>query len=213
MSHEINYKEHIYNGEVAPVLRNQTDEDRQSNDGAPWHRREDEPERAYNAFLIYLDMGSSRSYKGLADVLYSNEESITRIETWARNFSWQRRVEAWDKFVSETRVSQMEKAVVESEQLALRYLPKITHEMIMIASGQKDGSRHQVSAMKDYMDRFGPAKQQSQKGVEINNYEVNYPELPESARSPLENVEEADFEEISEHAQQLIPESLKSKRR
>lgn len=219
MSHEefrLSYKEHIFRRtkEVSPSVRSNTKAiaPSQTTDGAPWHQRPEEPDRAYEAFTMFLDMGSDRDMGVLSEILYGNAEATARVEGWSRKWRWTERAEAWDRWLSETRNTQMERAVEESEKLALRFLPRVTLELAEISAGMKEGSRQQVTAIKDFMSRFGPAQQQSQAPVNVNNFQVSYPRLSEKETAPLE-AEDADFEVISEHANALIPASLQEKRR
>lgn len=60
---------------------------------AVWERRQGESAKAYQAFVIYRDLGAERSTSKVAQKLSKSEQLIRR---WSAKHEWQQRVEAWD---------------------------------------------------------------------------------------------------------------------
>lgn len=59
----------------------------------PWERLTGESAKAFQAFVIYRDLGAERS---LAKVATQLGKSTTLIERWSARDAWVTRVEAWD---------------------------------------------------------------------------------------------------------------------
>lgn len=206
------YRQIAWTGDISPVLAKSAGSGDDEN-YFPWHMLDRETEKAYAAFLVYLDMGRDRTISKLANVLYGNPDAIRGLGDWARDNEWVERARAWDTYISETRIEQMEKSVSDAEQMGLRHLPSVVLNLCEIATGKKkDASRQEVAMIKDFMDRFGPAKQRAQAPVQINNYNVNVPSLPDQITKSIEEAEDADYEEINQQAESLIPKSLREKR-
>jgi len=62
----------------------------------PWSQRPGETNRAYSAFLIYRDLGPSRTITECARQRYPGKCSRTKPHEWARVNAWHERVAAWD---------------------------------------------------------------------------------------------------------------------
>ncbi len=61
--------------------------------GQPWERLRDESAPAFEAFVIYRDMGPERS---LAKVARQLGKSTTLVEKWSARDHWVNRVTAWE---------------------------------------------------------------------------------------------------------------------
>lgn len=208
----VDYERDLYRGEVSPMVRKKAkrSEERENSTSFPWHQKEEEPPGAFSAFQIYLDMGPARSYAELAKVLYGKEDGDHHIiRTWGKKWEWVKRAEAWDRYVSSSHIGQMEAAVQDAQEVALRFLPRVVANLAQAAIGERQVGRTEMRAITDFMDRFGPAKQKSQQAMTIKNYNVNIPELPKEQTRNLLDVEEAEFEDLGQQAENLIPKDLK----
>ena len=58
-----------------------------------WERQPEETARAFEAFVIYRDMGANRSIRKTAQQLNKN---CTTIAEWSSKYDWVKRVAAWD---------------------------------------------------------------------------------------------------------------------
>ena len=63
-----------------------------------WERQENESNKAFQAFCIYRDLGAGRTLAAVAEKLRKSYDLIRR---WSKNYFWQNRADAWDKFISE----------------------------------------------------------------------------------------------------------------
>ena len=61
-----------------------------------WERQKDESAQAFEAFVLYRDMGTERSIRAVSQKL---GKSKTLIERWSREKSWVERVRAWDNYL------------------------------------------------------------------------------------------------------------------
>lgn len=212
LSNQLNYKDY-FSGEISPATQRRIQKQENAPDVTmPWQQQPKETDAAFKAFAIYLDMGNDRSLSGVAFVLYGNEENVVALKKWSQKYDWHQRAMAFDRMQGETRAQQAEEAVRQSEDLARRFLPKVTKRLSQAASGEleKKVTSADNSIMTNYLDRFGPAKQSPQAPLTINNWNVKYPELPSQVSNRFD-VEEAEFEEIADEADNLIPDKLRKK--
>lgn len=59
----------------------------------PWERQKSESAQAFEAFSIYLNLGTERSIRAVSQEL---GKSKTLIDRWSRTNSWVERCRAWD---------------------------------------------------------------------------------------------------------------------
>lgn len=59
----------------------------------PWERQKSESAQAFEAFSIYLNLGTERSIRAVSHEL---GKSKTLIDRWSRNNNWVERCRAWD---------------------------------------------------------------------------------------------------------------------
>lgn len=59
----------------------------------PWERQKGESAQAFEAFSLYLDLGTERSIRAVSQEL---GKSKTLIDRWSRTNSWVERCRAWD---------------------------------------------------------------------------------------------------------------------
>jgi hypothetical protein len=77
-----------------------------SNTSEPWERQPDESPKAFEAFTIYRNLGSSRSMAKVAEQLGKSNQLMSR---WSRLHGWVRRAEAWDN--EQDRLARQEQAI------------------------------------------------------------------------------------------------------
>lgn len=63
-----------------------------------WERKENESNKAFQAFCIFRDLGAGRTLAAVAEKLRKSYDLIRR---WSKNYFWQNRADAWDKMISE----------------------------------------------------------------------------------------------------------------
>lgn len=62
----------------------------------PWEKQPHETGKAYEAFLIYRDLGQGRTYTAVATKL---QKSYTLIRRWKGKYDWEQRASAYDKYL------------------------------------------------------------------------------------------------------------------
>jgi hypothetical protein len=69
----------------------------------PWDQMADETVHSYTAFMVYRDLGQSRSLRKAAEIFYEMDEpcppdstKLRQMKEWSTTRSWQMRVNAWD---------------------------------------------------------------------------------------------------------------------
>lgn len=208
---------YLLHGEISPFLQKKTRNEKQLekiSEGAdnPWDQNKGETSTAYSAFLLYLDLGvNNRSKSKLAKIIYGNEESLSTISTWSTDNDWLNRADGWDRYCAQNRVTNMEEAIQDSEDVMLSYLPKVVLNLAKSAAGEKTLGRAEMRSISDFLDRIGPSKQQRVAPTTINNnLTVNAPALPSQVLDDTGEIE--DVKIISDEANKLIPENLQNKR-
>lgn len=58
-----------------------------------WERQPEETPRAFEAFVVYRDLGANRSHRKTAQELGKN---CTTISEWSAKYDWVKRAAAWD---------------------------------------------------------------------------------------------------------------------
>ena len=64
----------------------------------PWDRQKGEGARAFEAFLVYLQMGPERSVRAVAQKL---SKSYTLAGRWSSTYHWVERCRAWDNYLQQ----------------------------------------------------------------------------------------------------------------
>lgn len=59
----------------------------------PWERQDGESSQAYQAFLIYRDLGPGRTFAAVAE---KSKKCDSLIRKWKRRWNWRERADAWD---------------------------------------------------------------------------------------------------------------------
>jgi hypothetical protein len=65
----------------------------------PWHQQPGESDDAYNAFCLYLNMGSERSLKKLIKIVDKWPSSVEQVASWSDAFTWAKRVELCERYI------------------------------------------------------------------------------------------------------------------
>lgn len=82
----------------------------------PWEIQPNETKPAYDAFVLYRDMGAERSQ---VKVSQSCGKHPTLIQRWSRRWRWQWRLEQWERYLDRIRVAEIAK---QTREAARRHL-------------------------------------------------------------------------------------------
>lgn len=88
----------------------------------PWERREGESEKAFEAFVIYRDLGQDRTISAVVKRL---EKSRSLIDRWKDRYNWSERALLYDNEIEKRALA---KAVRERKSMSERHI-KIAMQM------------------------------------------------------------------------------------
>ena len=92
-----------------------------------WERQPDESAKAFEAFVVYRDMGAERSLRKVGRVL---GKSTVMMERWSSANNWKARVDAWD--TEQDRLNR-EKQIQEIAKMRTRHT-KLAESMLLKAA-------------------------------------------------------------------------------
>lgn len=84
---------------------------------SPWERNNKESEQGWEAFVIYRDMGQSRS---LVKVARRLNKSGTMVNRWKARHNWHERVKEWDRHADDLKRAEKEKEIREQARREIR---------------------------------------------------------------------------------------------
>lgn len=176
----------------------------------PWHRRDKETEKAYQAFEVFAELGYTRNLERTALKIYGEEHWETNfrfIEKWHREHSWEMRAVEFDRFMQKNLPDFEEEKERQSRYKIAKAMPDITETAIDGALGRKKVDRTQGALIMNLLDRGGPAKKQNQKGDTNINLQIEAPKLPAEVTNQFEEVPEAEdaHESLAKEADALKP--------
>ena len=76
-----------------------------------WEKQPKEGIKPYEAFCLYRDMGSQRSIKAVSKKL---GKYIHGMELFSKNFSWVKRVNAYDRYLGNIKLQEKENRIIEA---------------------------------------------------------------------------------------------------
>lgn len=82
----------------------------------PWERQQGESAQAFEAFSIYLNLGTDRSLKAVAQQL---SKSLPLIKRWSREKQWQERIRSYD---NELEKEARKKAIADRKAMTERHI-------------------------------------------------------------------------------------------
>lgn len=90
-----------------------------------WLRRKDETAKAFEAFCLYRDYGSQRSFAQVIREEGLKETMTGQWSRWSEKYGWVNRVKAYDNHLEEIRRMEKEKAFSDREEQHLKITKKI----------------------------------------------------------------------------------------
>lgn len=108
----------------------------------PWDRQPGETSKAYEAFAIYRDLGSSRSVRLVSEQLAKTQ---TVIKRWSSKYEWVERAAAWDSIPARATAeaySDMARRVAEQhDRVANKLLAKLEQNLDLLPTGSDPSMR------------------------------------------------------------------------
>lgn len=101
-----------------------------------WERQPQEGSKAYEAFSIYMKMGSERSCHKVAQEL---SKSDTMIKRWSSKWSWKKRAQDYDAELARVEFSEAKKGVKEMQERQIK-LSKLLQKKAFDALKELDAS-------------------------------------------------------------------------
>lgn len=99
----------------------------------PWDRWTGEPSKAYAVFLVYRDLGPSRSFSKVVAKLGRPQSYRGQLEKWSPKWRWVARAESYDAHLAEKATRAQEDAIVDMERrhasVALEVLDKLSKRL------------------------------------------------------------------------------------
>ncbi|MFA5801542.1 MAG: hypothetical protein WC911_03605 [Thermoleophilia bacterium] len=125
--------------------KNRTDPLPFNDDREPWTRQKGETNKAFEAFVLYRDMGTSRSCAKVADHL---SRSNTLIFGWSAKWSWQRRVELYDVHQDQERLKRLEQSRIKMDERQATYGKAMQAKGMIFIQGPDGGPQDVNQAAK-----------------------------------------------------------------
>lgn len=106
----------------------------------PWERQKSESTKAFEAFCIYRDMGTSRSISKVAQQLSKSKQLLTR---WSSTYGWVERCQAWD--AEQDRISRQAQ-LEEIKKMRKRHADLANAMLVKAAKAMKSLSDDEIKA-------------------------------------------------------------------
>ena len=135
----------------------------------PWERKHGETEKAFEAFLIYKNLGPGRTQIEVAQKL---RKSISLIRRWASDWEWKNRVIAWDSDVEQ---KAKEAAQKELKAMILRHIKigMAIQEKGLKGLNHLDPKRMGAISVREFLDFGTKLERDSRALIEQGNNEEN----------------------------------------
>lgn len=102
----------------------------------PWDRQPGETSKAYEYFQIFLDMGSDRVLRMVAEQVSKSEQYIRRLST---QHKWQDRARAWDsmprKAVADAYQDMAARIAAQHDRLATKLADRLERNLDLLPEG------------------------------------------------------------------------------
>lgn len=136
-----------------------------------WDRRADESAKAFEAFVVYRDMGAARS---LVRTSQEHGKSIATVTTWCGRHEWVKRVAAYDTDIARRASERTEEDDVEALARQVRTMREVQQRMakrLLTAtdrvSAAEAGRLLMAAAKEEREARRLPAKVAVEGGIDI----------------------------------------------
>lgn len=195
-------------------------------DRNPWDRMDEESATAFEAFVVYRDLGAGRSLSKAGEKLGKTAGTLSR---WSADFSWTSRALEWDRHLDRIIQASTEKTISEARSDVVKHHIKIAELMIGVGANQINHMAQQIeewqkagSKVEEYPLTLTPRDAASliEKGIMLrrlsegestsnSNVNINQPRryvvVPPSARGTEEPEEPEGNDDFEDNDNIVVP--------
>ncbi len=103
--------------------------------GKPWSKRPKESDKAYGAFMAYIELGPERTYRELARTLGRPVSYEHQVRRWVARYSWDERLAAYDSEVLERAMSGTVASQQRARQILVGAAEKAARRLVAFVEG------------------------------------------------------------------------------
>lgn len=130
----------------------------------PWDCQPGETAKAYQAFVIYRDLGPDRTVQRTANELAKN---YTTVNAWSRKWEWAARAAAWDsmpgRMMMEAYQERVARIADQHDRIATKLLAKLEKNVDLLPEGADPSMRFSTA--------MGAARQSHQFATDLSKPE------------------------------------------
>jgi hypothetical protein len=108
----------------------------ETDDLRPWDCQPGESSKAYQAFVIYRDLGADRSIQRVANELSKNRGTLTN---WSHTWYWAERAAAWDSMpgrkLEEAYTEMASRIAHQHDKLATKLMERLEQHLELLPAG------------------------------------------------------------------------------
>ena len=142
-----------------------------SNEKELWHRLENEPDRAYEAFQTFLSLPSGdRTLVAAYRAFVGNPDASKLSDAWngwARHYAWKERARAYDAHIDRIRRTAMEKAIEEEAAEQARQAERTRYHLNELLTN------FHAKTM-DFLEQMDPADMRFSDAVQVARLHIEH---------------------------------------
>jgi hypothetical protein len=177
-----------------------------SNEKELWHRLENEPDRAYEAFQTFLSLPSGdRTLVAAYRAFVGNPDASKLSDAWngwARHYAWKERARAYDAHIDRIRRTAMEKAIEEEAAEQARQAERTRYHLNELLTN------FHAKTM-DFLEQMDPADMRFSDAVQVARLHIEH---VDKFGSGNEGRREDDWTEEDDAKIERIAKEIKSRR-
>ena len=125
------------------------------NEPKPWTRLDNETTLSFNAFTIYRDLGPTRSYSKVVEVLNHNSNYIRQVQLWSSKYKWVKRVTLYDDWMDEKKLELAHQNLHELYNYTFQRSKEVIDMLVDINLGKRLVAGNQLKSIELYFKAIG----------------------------------------------------------